>query len=41
MLPGLLWLFITPGKCRLRYFLIRLVLGAEESAPGMAVHGNT
>lgn len=32
MLPELLWLFITPGKCELCYFLIRLVLGVEKSA---------
>lgn len=39
MLPALLWLFITPGKCGLCYFLIRLVLGAEGPAPGMAWRG--
>lgn len=27
MMPELLWLFITPGKCGPCYFLIRLVLG--------------
>lgn len=41
MLPELLWLFITPGKCGRCYFLIRLVLGAEEPAPAMAVDGDT
>lgn len=41
LLPGLLWLFITPGKCGLCYFLIRLALGAEGPDPGMAVDGNT
>lgn len=39
MLPELPWLFITPGKCGLCYFLIRLVLGVEEPAPGMSVQG--
>lgn len=41
MLPELLWLFITPGKCGLCYFLIRLVPGAEEPAPRMSVDRNT
>lgn len=34
ILPELLWLFITPGKCGLRYFLIRLVLGRRSQPPG-------
>lgn len=41
MLSELLWLFITPGKCGLCYFLIRLALGVEEPAPWMSVDRNT
>lgn len=41
MLPELLWLFITPGKCGLCYFLIRLVRGAGEPVPGVAEDGDT
>lgn len=40
MLPALLWLFITPGKCGLCYFLIRLVLEAEGPAPGQRGEGH-
>ena len=40
MLSELLWLFITPGKSGLCYFLIRLVLGAEEPASWMSVDRN-
>lgn len=34
MLPERLWLFITPGKCGLCYFLIRLVRGRKSQPPG-------
>lgn len=40
MLSELLWLFITPGKSGLCYFLIRLVLEAEEPASWMSVDRN-